>query len=863
LALLPVQFTVSMLFRSAFLLAFLLTSLFIKAQATFDIRGSVKDQAGKPLVGVTVFIKLLDRGTQTKTGGNFTLTGIPNGTHLLEAKLLGYDVGRQTITLSPTSKKEFTFSLKQSSVQLKEVEITASRRKQEQSDTRPSILTIAPKEAKFKAGAAEDVLRSLQTLPGVVAPNDFSSQIVVRGSGPDQNLIIMDNIEVFNPYRLYGFVSMFNPETVSGITLLTGGFPAKYSDRLSAVLDITNREGTTERSIAGKTNISLTNANLVLEGGLPFWDASWIVSTRRTYYDLIAGPIARASGAVDGDIALPNFRDIQGKIVLKPFTNHTFILNGISSRDNTELTSGANRTQADSISLFDKSFNDVLGLTWLWTPTDKMVTTTTISYYKNVGSSNFGGTGGSNQIFGDTSSRESIERIQDSLRNAGLDVPTLYSIEGSQSFNFQKTSIKTELGWKFSPEHYIELGGALDFITTGVDFEIILDPRLKALRASNPRIAAFPESFGTSIDYARSNLYIQDNYKITKALTLTPGLRLDRFEIIGQTYLSPRFSASYALDSLTTLRGAWGLYYQSPGYEKLFDRQVFLDLTTAAVQSLLAEKATHYIAGIEHMLSPEWQIRVEGYYKDFDDLILQQKLRGTNYRTERIDGKDITKREGWTAPIAFEGDSLTATPVNNATGNAYGVEVFLQKLQGVGDSPLYGWLSYSFGFANRYRDGFTIPFNFDRRHNLSITGGWKAASWLDVSFTWAFGTGFPWTRPVGVKPRIIQQKDTLTGNNVAKIDEDWRGVVFIIDRGGDENLNQARLPDYHRLDLRGTTYAEWFGWEWSFYLDIINVYNRKNILAENYRVNRQTLEIETRQTAMLPILPTIGISVKF
>ncbi|MBK9249596.1 MAG: TonB-dependent receptor [Ignavibacteria bacterium] len=852
-----------MIFHVTLLISFLLFSFPLSSQTSTDIRGTIKDQSGKPLVGVSIFIKELDRGTQSKSGGNFILTNVPYGSHQLEARLLGYEALKLPITLSSGSKKEFSFTLKQSTVLLKEVDITASRRKQEQTDTRPSILTIEPKEAKFKAGAAEDVLRSLQTLPGVVAPNDFSSQLVIRGSGPDQNLIVMDNIEVFNPYRLYGFVSMFNPETVSGITLLTGGFPAKYSDRLSAVLDITNREGTTERSFAGKTNISLTNANLVLEGGLPFWDASWIVSTRRTYYDLIAGPIARASGAVDGDIALPNFRDIQAKLVFKPFTNHTFIINGISSRDNTELTSGTNRTQADSISLFDKSFNDVVGFTWLWSPNDKMITTSTISYYNNIGSSNFGGEGGSNQIFGDTSTRESIQKIQDSLRNAGIEVPTLYSIEGSQSFNFEKTSFKSELGWKLSPEHYIELGGAIDFISTGVDFEIVLDPRLKALRASNPRIAAFPESFGTSIDYARSSLYIQDNYKITKQLTLTPGLRLDRFEIIGQTYLSPRFSASYAIDSLTTIRGAWGLYYQSPGYEKLFDRQVFLDLTTSATQSLLAEKATHYIAGIERMLTPEWQIRVEGYYKDFDDLILQQKLRGTNYRTERIDGKDITKREGWTSPIAFEGDSLTATPVNNATGNAFGVEVFLQKLQGVGDSPFYGWLSYSFGFANRYRDGFTIPFNFDRRHNLSITGGWKAASWLDVNFTWAFGTGFPWTKPVGIKPRIIQQKDTLTGNNIAKIDEDWRGVVFIIDRGGDENLNQTRLPDYHRLDIRGTTYAQWFGWEWSFYLDIINVYNRKNILAENYRVNRQTLEIETRQTAMLPILPTIGISVKF
>ncbi|MBS1537060.1 MAG: TonB-dependent receptor [Bacteroidetes bacterium] len=843
----------------------LLFSIFILpafAQTT-DIRGTVADQTGTPLVGATVFIKQLERGTQSKTGGAFTLTSIPVGKHIIEARLIGYESARKEITITLSNMNEYQLVLRQTALEMKSVEVTASRRKQEQSDTRTSILTIEPREAKFKAGAAEDVLRSLQTLPGVVAPSDFSSQLIIRGSGPDQNLIIMDNIEVFNPYRLYGFVSMFNPETVSGITLMTGGFPAKYSDRLSAVLDITNRIGTKDHTLSSMANISLTNANLVMEGALPFLDGSWILSTRRTYYDLIAGPIAKASGAVDGDIALPNFRDIQVKIALTPHPNHSFTINGISSRDNTELTSGAQRKQADSISIFDKSFNDVAGLTWIWSPTSKFITTTTLSYYQNTGANNFGGEGGSNSLISDTVTRESFEKLQDSLKKLGIEAPRLYSIEGSTSFNFKKTSVKSELSWNISPEHLIEVGGALDFITTGVDFEITFDPRLKALRASNPRFAALPESFGTSIDYLRSNLYAQDNIKLTKALTIQPGLRFDRFEIIGRSYISPRLSASVALDEVTTLRSAWGIYYQSPGYEKLFDRQVFLDLTTSAVQSLRAEKAIHYILGLERMLTPEWQVRVEGYYKDFNDLILQEKLTGTNYRTERIEGKDITKREGWSAPIAFQGDSLTTTPVNTATGNAYGVEFFLQKMQSVGDNPFYGWLSYSFGFANRYRDGFTIPFNFDRRHNLSITGGWKVNSWLDVNFTWSYGTGFPWTKPVGIKPRIIQEKDTLTGQNIAKIDEDWRGVVFAIDRGGDENLNQARLPDYHRLDIRGTTYADWFGWKWSFYLDIINVYNRKNILSENYRINRETLEIETRQTSMLPILPTIGFSVKF
>ena len=106
-------------------------------------------------------------------------------------------------------------------------------------------------------------------------------------------------------------------------------------------------------------------------------------------------------------------------------------------------------------------------------------------------------------------------------------------------------------------------------------------------------------------------------------------------------------------------------------------------------------------------------------------------------------------------------------------------------------------------------------------------------------------------------------KDTLTNQMNAKIDTDWRGVVFDSDRGGLENINQSRLPDYHRLDVRFTTYSTWFDWQWSFYLDVINVYNHSNIVSEQYRVDRSTLQLNTRQQSMLPILPTLGFSVKF
>ncbi|MFM8568276.1 MAG: carboxypeptidase-like regulatory domain-containing protein, partial [Candidatus Kapaibacterium sp.] len=359
-----------------------------------SVKGKVRDENRSPVAGAVAQIRSLKKGDYTEKDGRFEIRDVPPGTYELEVTLLEYKAEKRTIVVKKDEDLTVDVRISPQAVTTQSVEVRAQRKRQEQTDTRTSVITVDPQEAKTKAGAIEDVFRTLQTMPGVVAPNDFSSQLVIRGSGPDQNLILMDNIELFNPYRLYGFISLFNPETVNGITLLTGGFGARYSDRLSAVLDITNRDGYRDRGpITGKLHMSLTNANLVLDGAIPFWNGSWVVSTRRTYYDLIAGPIARSLGAVDGDVAFPNFRDLQVKVTVYPMTDHKITLNALTSRDNTMFESGQNRDRVDSVSITDNSFNDVFGVSWLWLASKAYTMSTVVSTYSNTGATSFGGLG--------------------------------------------------------------------------------------------------------------------------------------------------------------------------------------------------------------------------------------------------------------------------------------------------------------------------------------------------------------------------------------------------------------------------------------------------------------------------------------
>jgi len=823
---------------------------------TGSIKGKVTDDTG-PIPSVNILIVGENIGTVSNTDGYYSISSIPVGDYELRFSIVGYETQFIDVIIQQNKVVELNVKLNSKMIELGEVQVTGLKQ-QELSDTRTSLIDLNPKSAKILPGASEDVFRTLQSLPGVLSPNDFSSQLIVRGSGPDQNLIIMDNVEIFNPYRLYGVISMFNPDAVSDINLISGGFPAKYGDRLSAVLDVTNREGDSKKYFSGNINASIIDANIVLEGKNPFnLNGSWLLNSRRTYYDLIIEPFVKNAGLVDENVTFPNFYDFQAKIVVGPYNGHKFLFNGIYSRDGVDVLSAKNRKTPDSIDVYNVTKNDVIGLSWHYAPSRNLLNKFVVSWYRNSGATNF-----DSQVLDPSLNREDFkEIIPDTLAQY------LLNFKFDADFSFRKYSLDDKFTYLWD-ENVFEAGAGVDFMQTTVNFKFKLDPQLEAVLESNPQFRAGLNDLKNIRNYNRYRIFVQNNFKISDKLFIQPSLRFDYYDILGRSYLAPRASLSYALDEVTTLRAVFGVYFQSPGYEKIVDQGVLFDLSDRYTKQLTAENALHYVVGIERWLSSEWSLRLEGYYKSFDNLIKQKKMQGTQYYTEKVPGKDVKFASGWTRPIVIGGDSLTQIPINDSYGESYGLEFFLSKKNIMNESRFSGWVSYSLAWADRFEDSKKLPFRFDQRHTVNIVLNYQLNSWLDLGIRWQYGSGFPYSEPLGIKPRIILSDNDLDGIPETPVistrknstNPNEQEVIYDIDFRSNQ-LN-SRKPIYHRLDLRLTALAELWSWNWTFYLDIINVYNKSNIIAYDYYVN-DDLTLGREATTMFPIIPTLGFSVRF
>ncbi len=790
------------------------------AEEPVPVAGRVSDAvSGAAVAGAEV--RAGDTVGRTDEHGRFALS-LARGRWTISVTATGYVLQTRTFELGEGPAPSVEIALVPAARFSEHVEVKAAG-----PPAGPAALPVAPAQVLTVAGSFDNIYHVIQTLPGVNATDEVSSRLSVRGGGPDENLTIMDGVEIHNPYRLLGLTSAFNPETVAHFDFSAGGFGVAYGDRLSSLLVVDNRDGIEKKGLAGSSSLSLTDANVIFEGKLPVRHGSWLLTTRRTYYDLVAERFVDAN--------LPAFRDIQFKAAWSPRDGQRLTLTGVRSREdgNGDFTGdvpdeGGNFLLGVHNDLASAAFQARVG---------KGVSRTTLAWYGTE--SVFDGAA----TFRAENRRSNTPEVNDS---------PVTSLDFQLHHDIHDVSGRQELSLPLGARHVLDAGFDVHRLRAGVTYSFLGDRNPSEANGSSIRGGeGLPEGLDSGNVYVRGGTWVEDRFRAGDAMTLLGGLRLDGSGITpGPPILSPRFSATLGLGRSTRLRASAGRYTQSPGYEKLIMSDYVVDQVDLAY-----EHARHLALGFERDFPRGVTARVEVYHKRFDSLVIG-RLETEEERQARIARYDYPPELQSDIPTA---PLITSTPTNDGRGTAYGVDLYVTRT----GPRLAGWLSYTLGKAQRDAYGLVYPFDYDRRHSATLVGSYRFSPRFEMSATARAASGFPRTPFAGIR---VASTETTDGRLVPERDTAGR-LVYVVAPGDLGELNSARLPFYARLDLRAAFRPHGEKGRWMFYVEAINALHRKNTtsidgtLEYDPSADRPKL-VETRGGS-LPFLPTFGVRFRF
>jgi hypothetical protein len=825
--------------RSALLAALLaLLPLAAFAQGPYaEVTGAVRDAVtGEAIAGATVSAG--PRLTTTDGAGRFRLP-VPQGNVMLIVEAEGYLVATADVNAGPGGARVDVLLEGRLS---EEIDVVAEAMPEAE---RPAAIPVRPAAVLQVAGGVDNVFRVLQTLPGIAGAEEFGSRLAVRGGGPDQNLTVMDGVEIHNPYRLFGLVAAFNPEIVDGFELTAGAFSARYGDRLSSLLVVENRGGRRDAGLRGSSALSLTDANLILEGPVGTGAGSWLVTGRRTYYDVVAERFT--------DSDLPGFSDLQARATFGSVAGPRLTLSGLVSREDADADFEGD-VEGEQGDFLGETRNELLSATLDWTLSPRATSRTVLSYYRNA------------EVLDVDARFQSEVRRSNAPDDSGFGFA---DVVFDRELSVRDLSLRQEFVWQAGDRHLLEAGLEVHSLDTVLAFASSGDRNpTEAVGSSVRGGSGLPDELDSGASATRGGAWFQDRFDLSPTLSVTGGLRASWSSLAGAS-IEPRLSAVARLTPRLRLLGAAGVHTQSPGYEKLIQSDDLFDLsggTRADGSELGFERSLQGVFGFEWDVARGWLFRAEGWAKRFDELLVGQ-LESPAEVTARLARYDFPIELVSSLPSA---PRVTSRPTQDGSGRSWGADVYLAR-RGSADARLSGWIAYSFGKAERDAWGRTLPFDYDRRHSLSLVANWKPARNLDVGATFRVASGFPYTPVVGLRVEDAadvadQDRDGDTDERVPMRDLAGR-LVWTTDLGTVANLNSARLPAFSRLDLRVSWKPRGEAGRWQFYLDVINALNRENAgeleprLEYQPGADRPALVLERSQS--IPLLPSFGVRFRF
>ena len=788
--------------------------LFVVSQ-NHTLSGYVKDaKTGEALIGVSIFVEKESKGVSTNVYGYYSIS-LNTGQYDVKYSYVGYSSVVKNVQFSEPIR--LNIELSESQDLLDEVVVEVKESDENIKGTQMGKIDLSMDKIKtIPAFMGEvDVLKTIQFLPGVSSGGEGNTGFYVRGGGPDQNLILLDEATVYNASHLFGFFSVFNADAIKNVSLIKGGMPSNYGGRLSSVLDITMKDGN-YKSFQADGGIGVIASRLTLQGPIKEDTASYIISGRRTYIDVLAEPFIPETSPSKGSGYY--FFDLTAKLNWRLSDKDRLYLSSYFGRD---IFSFKNQD-------LDFNFNVPWGnatasLRWNHLFNDRLFVNTTAVFTDY----NFAFEGGSNGF---------NFRLGSGIRDINLKQDYTYYHNSLHNFKF---------GWNYTFHRFVP--SSLSASSGDVEFNTIDEVKI----------------FGN--EYA---VYFQDEWDINEDLKINIGFRLSAYQHIGpftryyknpnsgatdstttysnfesiKTYFGPepRFSARYLLPDKSSFKFGFAHNYQYIHLASVSSVSLPTDLWFPSTEKVKPQVGTQYSIGyFRNFLKNNYEVSVEAYYKDLNNLI--------EYKEN-----------------SFPEDNLNNNVDNQLTfgnGYSYGAEFFIKKRTG----DFNGWIGYTYSKTMRKFDaidnGEWFPAKYDRRNDLSLVGQYQINDRVNIGAVFVYATGnaisLPERRWFSLEEnRIItvwSKRNQYRLNPYHRLD-----ISLTIDAKPFKEKLNAETNKMVKVKKKVTS-----SWNFSVY----NVYNRANPYFIFFDFSGDpllgTAEFGASQVSLFPILPSVTWNFKF
>jgi hypothetical protein len=785
--------------RLAILLFLMSTSIWGFGQNK-TIKGYIKDAStSEALIGATVFNSNTLQGTSANSYGFYSFTQ-KQDTVTLRFSYVGYQTQIHQFYLSGDTTLNIYLG---AAVDLQEFEVVGNTTKQVHEVTQMSTIDVSMEKVKSLPVllGEKDVLKTIQLLPGVQSGSEGASGIYVRGGGPDQNLILIDGVPVYNASHLFGFFSVFNADAINNVQLIKGGFPARYGGRLSSVIDIRMKEGNM-KEFKGEGSVGIISSKLTLEGPIIKDKTSFIVSGRRTYLDALVRPFMNdlANGGYyfyDLNAKVNHQFSDKSRLYLSSYLGNDRFFFREKTKDS--YLSNGQRYEYENTMKSELMWGNLINsIRWNYLINDKLFSNTSLTY----------------------SRYRFLVGFSDETINKGPDGTNREYLGFSYFSGIEDWGGKIDFDYIPSPNHYIRFGGGHTYHT--------FTPGVNQFRLENELLAGIDTSFGSRKQFAHETyLYGEDEIKIGSRMNVNIGVHLANFLVNQKNYFSPqpRIASRYMLDETSALKASFVTMTQF--LHLLTNTSIGLptDLWLPATDLVDPQKSIQAAVGYAKTIKRKYEVSVEAYYKTMENLI------------EYKDGASF-----------FGNNDDWQNKIEVGRGWSYGTEFLLEKKIG----KTSGWIGYTLSWTERQFEninfGEKFPYRYDRRHDIGIAITHKFSEAMDLGVVWVYGTGNAVTLALE-RYRGVGSGDQFMGSFYPEIEHI-------------SSRNNYRMASYHRLDLGLNMHKETSWGTRTVSVGLYNAYSRQNPFFL-YFSNEMDGSRKLKQVALFPIIPSISYSFKF